>query len=138
MLLHKAPTRMFSSGILSKTSARRAALACVLGTTLFAVSAWTAPPVQTPAPVSCATVESASGTTRAARALTADEQRVVCWLVSQIVHAEEADDTALEFTEADIARSLGIDVRRLDRQRIQQHVRAELASAAAERFELLD
>ena len=111
-------------------------LACVAVTPLGAAPA--SAPASTASPEACSFMEDALPPSPASSTLTAHERSIVHWLVQQILHAKD-DDAALEFTEADIACGLGIDVRGLDRRRIQEHLRHQLARVAEVRsLELLD
>lgn len=111
-----------------------ATLAFVVGAIALAPQAGSAPALLQPSSEHCCREKELGPQTLGARsdALTCEEQRVVSWLVQQIVRSESSPED-VEFTEAEIREALAVDVARLNRERLMQAVRAELVRISCAR-----
>ena len=81
-------------------------------------------PAAAAAPVTCP-VE------KAAAHLSADERRVVGWLVEEIHRLEGSKDSTVDFTAEDVQRETGVDVRTIDADEVRDAVREALNSEPA-------
>ena len=68
----------------------------------------------------------------AARALTSEERRVVDWLVDRILHLEPSDAPVVDFSGDLVAAATGIDVAKLDPDRVRSEVVARLRTRGFE------
>jgi hypothetical protein len=89
--------------------------------------------VLTVAPAPAARRAAESGCAQVGGALSADESRVVDWLVEQILDLEADGAPAAEFTEAAVQAATGVQVAGLDAERVRRHVRARLKSGTSAR-----
>jgi hypothetical protein len=67
----------------------------------------------------------------AGAALSADEGRVVEWLVEQILSLAPDGQPAVEFTEAQVQAATGVEVAGLDAERVRRHVLKRLKAGSA-------
>jgi hypothetical protein len=58
--------------------------------------------------------------------LSADERRVVGWLVEEIHRLEGSKDATVDFTAEDVQRETGVDVRTIDVDEVREAVREAL------------
>jgi hypothetical protein len=115
------------------------ALACMASVSMLAAGAYAAAPLLQPSTDHCLSDDMIVLNQTTPGDLPANERRVVLWLVHQILSAEHDGSRELVFTTAAASSALGIDVGALDRQRIQEHVRAMLVGHSCQRaLELLD
>jgi hypothetical protein len=65
---------------------------------------------------------------KAAAHLSADERRVVGWLVEEIHRLEGSKDSSVDFTAEDVQRETGVDVHTIDADEVREAVREALSS----------
>jgi hypothetical protein len=80
------------------------------------------------APIAAPIAKSATRPEKAAQSghLSADERRVVGWLVGEIHRLEGSKDSTVDFTAEDVERETGVDVRRIDADEVREAVRDAL------------